>query len=171
MRLVNIVAADGAAGDLLGMRGGDIGENVIVDGNGRGMVATAETGDVTNLNVFSARIREAALEIGAQFARAVEVAAHIGADANVGFGWRREMKMGIETRDAVDLVERRLGAMGKTFEFRFGQEGVAKLDGPKVVEDHGAPSRAKSAGHVFVEMRGAKWRAESSAYYWQGSPL
>jgi len=45
---------------------------------------------------------------------------------------------------------------------------VAKLDGPKVVEDHGAPSRAKSAGHVFQRMRGAKWRAESFAYYWQG---
>src|SRR6266851_3434957 len=71
MRLVNIVAADGAAGDLLSMRGGDIGENVIVDGNGRGMVATAETGDITNLNVFSARIGEAALEVRAQFASAV----------------------------------------------------------------------------------------------------
>jgi hypothetical protein len=48
---------------------------------------------------------------------------------------------------------------------------VAKLDGPKVVEDHVAPSRAKSAGHFSLEMRGAKWRAESPAYYWQGSSL
>ena len=76
--------------------------------------------------------------------------------------------MRIETCDAVDLVERRLGALGKTFEFRFGQEAVAKLDGPKVVEDHGAPSRAKSAGQPNQKTRGAKWRAESFAYYWQG---
>src|SRR5258706_16402745 len=96
------------------------------------------------------------------------MAAHVRADANVGFGRRREMKMGIETCNAVDLVERRLGALGKTFECRFGQEAVAKLDGPKVVKDHGAPSRAKSAGHPIQETRGAKWRAESFAYYWQG---
>jgi hypothetical protein len=46
------------------------------------------------------------------------------------------MKMGIETRNAVNLVERSLRALGKTLEFRFGQEAVTKLNGPKVVEDH-----------------------------------
>jgi hypothetical protein len=74
------------------------------------------------------------------------------------------MKMGIEARDAVNLVERSLRALGKAFEFRFGQETVAKLNGPKVVEDHVAPSREKSAWHSLSKMRGAKWRAESSAY-------
>jgi len=33
----------------------------------------------------------------------------------------------------------------KTFELRFRQKPVAKLDGPKVVEDHEVPSRVKSA--------------------------
>jgi hypothetical protein len=74
--------------------------------------------------------------------------AHIGADANLRFRRRDKMKMRIETRDAVKLIERRAGALRKTFELRFGEEAVAKLDGPKVVEDHGAPSRVKSAGHV-----------------------
>jgi hypothetical protein len=64
----------------------------------------------------------------------------------------------------MNLVERSLRAMGKAFEFRFGQETVEKLNGPKVVEDHVAPSRAKSAGHALSKVRGAKWRAESPAY-------
>jgi hypothetical protein len=37
-----------------------------------------------------------------------------------------------------------LRAAGKSFELRLGQEAVAKLDGPKVVEDHVVPSRAQS---------------------------
>src|SRR5437016_348912 len=158
VRLVNLFAADSTAGDPFGMRGGDIREDVIVDGNCGSMIAAAETGDVSNLYIFWPPIDEAALEIGAQLRSAVEMAAHVGTDANLRFGRRYEMKMGIETRDAVDLIERRLGAMRKTLKFRFGQETVAKLDGPKVVEDHGAPSRAKCC-------------RESSAYYWQGRPL
>ena len=47
------------------------------------------------------------------------------------------MKMRIETCDAVKLIQRRLSAVRKTFELRFGQKTVAKLDGPKVVEDQG----------------------------------
>jgi hypothetical protein len=79
--------------------------------------------------------------------------------------------MWIKTRNAVKLVQRSLVAPGQALKFRFGQETVAQLDGPKVVENHVAPSRAKCAGHVAVTMRGAKWRAESFAYYWQGSAL
>ncbi len=62
MRLVNVFAADGAAGDVLGMRGGDIRENVIVDGNRGSVVAAAEAGDIANLHILRARIGEAALE-------------------------------------------------------------------------------------------------------------
>ena len=111
MRLVNGVALDGVAGDLFGVSGGDIGEDVIVDGDCRSMIAAAETGDVANQYIFWPRIGEAALEIGAQLASAEEMAAHVSADANLRFGRREEMKMRIETRDAVDLVEGRLGAL------------------------------------------------------------
>ena len=76
----------------------------------RSLIAASEAGDIANLHVVTPRVGKAPLEIGAQFASAVEMAAHIGADANLGLGGRHEMKMGIETRDAVDLVERRLGA-------------------------------------------------------------
>src|SRR5882762_7282700 len=76
-------AFDGVAGDLFGVSGGDIGEDVIVDGNCRSMIAAAETGDVANLYIFWPRIGEAALEIGAQLASAVEMAAHVSADANL----------------------------------------------------------------------------------------
>src|SRR5216683_2644306 len=104
MRLANVVAADGAAGDLLGTRGVDVRQNVIVDGNRGSVVAASETGNVANLNVVGTRINEPALEAGAQLASAVEMAAHVGTDANFGFRRRREIKMGIETCDAVNLV-------------------------------------------------------------------
>jgi len=153
MRLVHIIAAYRAAGELLGMRCRDIRENVIVDGNRGRMIAAAQAGDVPNLHIFRSRIGEATLQIGAQFASAIEAAAHVRANANFGFGRRHEMKMGIKTRNAVDLIKRRLSALRKSFKFRFGEEAVAKLDGPKVVEDHGAPSRAKSAGIILKDAR------------------
>ena len=86
------------------------------------------------------------------------MAAHVGTNANFRLRWRDEMKMGIEAGDTVNLIERRLIAFRKTFQFRFGQEAVAKLNSPKIVEDHGAPSRARSAGQGTNAMRGAKWR-------------
>ena len=46
------------------------------------------------------------------------------------------MKMGIEARDAVQLVERSLRAIGKGFEFRLWQITEAKLYGSQFVEDH-----------------------------------
>src|SRR5882757_8954076 len=63
MRLVNVVAANGAAADLLGSRRGNFRKNMIVDGNSRSVVAPAKAGDVANLHVFRARIRESALKI------------------------------------------------------------------------------------------------------------
>ncbi len=54
MRLVNIVAANGAAADLLGSRRGNFRKNMIVDGNSRSVVAPAKAGDVANLHVFRA---------------------------------------------------------------------------------------------------------------------
>ena len=111
MRLVNVVAANGATGDQLGMRGGDNREDVIVDGNCGSVIAAAETGDVANLHIFGVRIGEAALEIRAQRASTVEVATHVGADANLRFGRRHQMKMRIETCDAMNLAEWRLVAL------------------------------------------------------------
>ena len=64
------------------------------------------------------------------------MAAHVVANPDFGFGRRREMKMGIETRDAMQLVKRRLGALGKGFELRFWQIPEAELYGTQFVEDH-----------------------------------
>src|SRR5437899_1173637 len=107
----NIVAADGAASDLFGTGGGDIREDLVVDGNCRGMIAAAEAGHVANLNFSSARTGEAPLEVGAQLACAVEMAAHVGTNANLGFGRRHKMKMRVKTRHAVNLVQRSLRAL------------------------------------------------------------
>jgi len=46
-----------------------------------------------------------------------------------------------------------LRALGKCFELHFGQKTVAKLDGPKVVEDHVAPSRAHTARSLLEKAR------------------
>ena len=54
------------------------------------------------------------------------------------------MKMRIETGDAVNLIKRRLRSGRQRFQFGLRQESVAELNSPQVVEDHGAPSRAKS---------------------------
>ena len=111
MRFMNVFATDRAARDLLRVCSGNVRENVIVDGRGGSMIAAAKTRHVANLHVFRPRIGEAALEIGAQLAGAVKMTAHVRADANFRFGRRDEMKMRIETCDAVNLVERRLSAL------------------------------------------------------------
>src|SRR5882724_499680 len=110
MGLKNFFAANSAASHLFGKRGGDIRENMIVDGGGGGVIAAAEAGNIADLHVLGARIGEAAFEIGSQFAGAVEMATHVCTDANFRLGRRREMKMGIKTGDAMDLIERDLAA-------------------------------------------------------------
>src|SRR6266513_676474 len=89
----------------------------------------------------------------AQLASAVEMATHVRADANFGFGRRREVKMRVETRDAVKLVERSVRALGKSFQLRRGQKAVAQLDCPKVVEDHVVRSRAQIAAQASWNAR------------------
>ena len=84
------------------------------------------------------------LEIEAQIGGAVEVAAHIGTNANVYFRRRGEMKVRIKTGDAVNLIERRAGAQRKGFELGLRQEAMAMLNGSQIVEDHVA-SRLKRA--------------------------
>ena len=107
------------------------------------------------------------LEVEAQVGRAVEVAAHVRADANVGFGRRSQVKMRVEAGDAVDLIERGARALRKSFELGLRQKAVAQLDGPQVVEDHSAPSRVKMRWTVWnaAEQRRVRY-SKSSAYYW-----
>jgi hypothetical protein len=41
----------------------------------------------------------------------------------------------------MNLIKRSVRALGISFEFRLGQEAIAKLNSSQVVEDHGAASR------------------------------
>jgi hypothetical protein len=77
--------------------------------------------------------------------------------------------MRIEAGDAMDLIQRRVRTLGKRFEFRLGQEAVAKLDSSQVVEDHGAASRIerRRSGRVT----GVECSTDSPAYYWRPSAL
>ena len=72
MRLVDVFTADRTPRELFGMIGSDVRKNVIVDGDSGSVIAAAEAGNVANLDVIGARTCEAALEIGAQLAGAVE---------------------------------------------------------------------------------------------------
>jgi len=77
--------------------------------------------------------------------------------------------MWIEAGNAVDLIERSVRALRKRFEFRFGQEAVAKLNSSQVVEDHGAASRIEKRRSGRVA--GVKGSTDSLAYYWRPAAL
>jgi len=77
--------------------------------------------------------------------------------------------MGVKTRNTVNLIEGSVRALGKCFEFRLGQEAVAKLDSSQVVEDHGAASRIERRRSGPVA--GVKCSTDSSAYYWRPTPV
>ena len=79
------------------------------------------------------------------------------------------MKMRIEARDAMNLIKRSVRTLGKRFEFRFGQEAVAKLNSSQVVEDHGSASRIerRRSGRVA----GVECSTDSPAYYWRPTAL
>ena len=51
------------------------------------------------------------------------------------------MKVGVETGDAVELIERSLRALRKGLQLCDRQIPVAQLDGSQIVEDHVGNSR------------------------------
>src|SRR4029077_17082951 len=117
------------------------------------MIASAETRNIADFHFAFWRAGEAAFEVRAQLARAVQVATHVRADTNFRAGRRREMKMRIKTGDAVNLIKRSLRARGQRLKLRLGQEAVALLNGPQIVKNHGArlvqkrpAARVKNAG-------------------------
>jgi hypothetical protein len=143
MAIGDCLAPRSGSNDLLGVRRSHVCKNLIINGNRGSVIAATETRNVANQKVLRFRIGEAALEIGAKFAGAVEMAAHIRTNADVDSRRWGEMKMRIKTGDAVNLIERGLRALRQTFKLRFREEAVAKLDSPEVVEDQGAVSRVK----------------------------
>ncbi|HEV7513114.1 MAG TPA: hypothetical protein VGO27_15570 [Candidatus Acidoferrum sp.] len=52
------------------------------------MITASEARYVAYLYIFWARIGESALQSGAQFRRAKQVATHVGANTQIGFGRR-----------------------------------------------------------------------------------
>jgi len=138
MRFLQFFPTHGRAGESLYLRSTNIRIDHIVDRYGGSAIAAAQAGDFTNLHLCRARCRKSSFEVRSQFTRAVQVAAHVCANANIGARRRRQTKVGIETGHTMNLVKRRMGTAGKGFKLRTGKKSVAKLDGPQVVEDHGA---------------------------------
>lgn len=108
------------------------------------MIAASQARDVADQHVLCGGGGKAVFQIEAKLGGAVQMAAHVGADANVDFGRRSEMEVRVKTGDAVNLIKGSACALGKSFELRFGQKAMAQLDGSQIVEDHGA-SRVKEA--------------------------
>ena len=135
------------------------------------MIAAAETGDFAEGHLTGVRGGKPLLKLGAQLAGAVQVARHVGADSHVGAQRLGQLKMGIETGDAVDLVKGRLSALGKGLQLCRGQIAAAELDGPQIVEDHSPRLARRSAGSLRGVLSGAKRIAESSEYYWRGAAV
>jgi hypothetical protein len=150
---MQLFAAGSTTGELLDLVGGNVVENHVVDGDSGGAIAAAEATDIFQLHVLRTCIGETAQQFRAQFAGTIQAAAHVGADVNFRSRRRRKMKMGVETGDTVELVERSLRALRQGFQFRLGQIAAAQLDGSQFVKNHGSVgSRTRAPA---VKPRGA----------------
>ena len=154
MRGMQLFAASGATGEPLDVIRREGVEDGVVYRDGGRPIAAAETADILDLNLFRACMGEAAREFGAKLAGTVQAAAHVGADMNFGVRRRREMKMGIKTGEAMNLVEGGLRAPGKGFEFGLGKIAETRLDDSQFIEDHrSVGSRARTGRQAT----GASW--------------
>ena len=134
-------APNRTAAQLFGLFSRDFRENLVIDGDGRRLIATAQTADIFYLDVCRMGTGESPDQIGTQFAGTVQVTTHIRADVNFSLGWGGQMKMGVEAGDAVKLIERSLRALRKCLQLRDWQIPEAQLDGSQFVEDHVDMSR------------------------------
>src|SRR3989442_12784929 len=144
--------------------GSNIRKDMIIHRDRRRLVAAAEARDIADFHFTAPRIRKTPFNIGAQFACAIQVTAHVRTYADFRSRWRGEMKMRIKASYAVNLVQRRPRARRQRFQLRLGQKPVAKLDSPQVVEDHCAASRKKSAKRRNMMPPSEMWSANSLAY-------
>jgi len=147
-------ATSRTASELLDVVGGDSVEDGVVDRDGRSTIAATEAADVFDLDILRAGIGETAGKFGAEFAGAVETATHVGADVNFDVGRRREMEVGIETGNAVELVQGSLRALGQRFEFGLRQIAATQLDSSQFVEDHRSVGSRMRAPAVKESERG-----------------
>jgi len=85
---VRMIPADRAAGQVFDPVGIHVDMDLVVHGDGRGLIAAPETAYVFHLHLFGAQAGKTAKEFGAKLAGAVQMAAHVVAEANFGF-WGR----------------------------------------------------------------------------------
>jgi len=121
---------------LLSLVCGDAFENRIINCDRRCAIAAPQAAYVLNLDFVRAGSRESPRKFCAEFARAVQPAAHIRAHQHFRVCRGRQTKMRVEARYAMDLVERRLRALRKAFELSLWQIPMAQLDGAQFVKDH-----------------------------------
>src|SRR5256885_13589436 len=90
-------------------------KNSVVDRTRRRVIAPPEARHIANLHVALRTSGESRLEIRSQFARPVQMAAHVRANANLRPRRWHKMKMRIKTRNAVKLIKRRLRSRRQRF--------------------------------------------------------
>jgi hypothetical protein len=87
--------------------------DLVVYGDGQRLIASPEAAYVFHLDVFGTHAGKPAQEFGAKIARAVQVAAHVVAQANFRLGGRSQMEVRVKAGNTVKLVERSLRAFRK----------------------------------------------------------
>ena len=84
---------------------------------------------------IAAAARKARFEALQQSCAAVQMTAHVAADANFGTGRRLQIEMGIEARDALQLEQRKVKARRERVEFFGWKIPMPFLDGSQLVKN------------------------------------
>ena len=86
---VMMIAAHGLPGQVFDLIGIHMHVDFVVHCNGEGLIAASEAAHVFQLHIFRGQAGKTAQELRAKFTGAVQMAAHVVAEANFGFGGRR----------------------------------------------------------------------------------
>jgi hypothetical protein len=129
---------------LVGVCGGDMLEDFVVHHHGRRFVAPSETRDRPHVHglfdavgTISRGAGESRFQALEQPCPAVQVAAHVGADAHFRASGRLQIKMGVEAGHALKLVEWNPQAGRHPPELLGREVAMPSLDGSQLVKNWG----------------------------------
>jgi hypothetical protein len=102
---------------------------MIIHDDRRGLIASAEAGDVADANLFCVGALKSGIERGADLVGSAEMAAHVGADADIYSRRRAQVKMRIEAGHGVNLTHGDIDFRGERCESVGGQVTEVALYG------------------------------------------
>ena len=120
---------------------GESRDDPVVDGGCGRPIAAPEAGHPTHGDARRPRSLEPRLDPPTQLGRAVEVTREIVAQPDLDRRRWRQPEVRVEGREALKMVERRLGLRGEGLQLFGRQVAMPALNRAKIVEDQGALSR------------------------------